>query len=328
MTTRRPFVDATLINDELDLLLLRMRWLAPHVDHFYVAESAETYTGHLKPMHLSENLDMFEEFAGQLTVITYGGSADRVEWKREEIARDSLRQAVAELDPRTIVYFSDLDELPSETQIRAMKVIDTPHSVPLDTFYRRANWRLECESPISVARATPVSTLPANFTSFRWPEGEASFPDLAGERGGHFSYLGFTADRLASKLAAFSHSEFVFAKDAADHLLTVSDALVLDHFGRSRLPGGGLLTVLASPEWSDLHRWLYARRPEWFDERRPPNAIWRRINAAAIDDAMREQHLGRLERVGGPSVLREPATKRVIRSQLGPFKRRLLRQPR
>ena len=328
VTTRRPFVDATLINDELDLLLLRMRWLAPHVDHFYVAESAETYTGHPKPMHLSENLDMFGEFAGRFTVITYGGSADRVEWRREEIARDSLRQAVADLDPRTVVYFSDLDEFPSEAQIHAMKEIVEPHSVPLDTFYRRANWRLECESPILVARATPVSRLPTDFTSFRWPADKASFPDVAGERGGHFSYLGFTADRLASKLAAFSHSEFVFAKDAADHLLAVSDALVLDHFGRSRLPGDGLLTVLASQEWSDLHRWLHARRPDWFDQRQPPNGLWRRINAAAIDDAMREQHLGRLKRVGGPAVLREPAAKRMVRSQLGPYKRKLLRQPR
>ena len=36
----RPLVDATLLNDELDLLLLRMEYFAPHVEHFYVAESS------------------------------------------------------------------------------------------------------------------------------------------------------------------------------------------------------------------------------------------------------------------------------------------------
>ena len=261
--TPRPLVDATLLNDELDLLLLRMQYLSPHVQHFYVAESSETYTGLPKPMHLTDNLHLFEEFADRLTVLTYGGSTERLEWKREEVARECLRAAVADLAPETVVYFSDLDEFPSEPQIRAMQEIDRPHTVPLDTYYRRANWRLESESPILVARATPVRMFPENFTRFRWPE-DGSFPLLPGERGGHFSYLG-SDPRPAAKLAAFSHSEFAFAQDEAARLLRVADSLVLDHFGRSRLHGNGMLTVL--PEWTDLHRWLHARRPDWFDPR-------------------------------------------------------------
>lgn len=316
-------VDATLLNDELDLLLLRMEYLAPHVDHFYVAESSETYTGLPKPMHLTENLQLFEEFSDRLTVVTYVGSADRVEWKREEIARESLRNAVEDLAPETVVYFSDLDEFPSEPQIHAMREIDQPHAVPLDTYYRRANWRLESESPILVARATPVRTLPANFTSFRWPDGDESFPLLPGERGGHFSYLGFGAERLAAKLAAFSHSEFRFAQGEADRLLRVADSLALDHFGRARWDGAGLLTVLQSSEWTDLHRWLHARRPDWFDTRRRHNATWRRMNAAVIDEAMRAQDLGHLRTVGSARVLLQPGAKRVVRSQLGVYKRRL-----
>ncbi len=312
--TRRPLVDATLLNDELDLLLLRMEWLAPHVEHFYVAESAESYTGIPKPLHLTENLHLFEQFADRMTVLVYGGGEEHVGWKREEIARESLRKAVEGLAPETVVYFSDLDELPSEEQLHAMREVDRPLAVPVDTFYRRANWRLEAESPILVAKATPVSTLPGDFTKFRWPDGE--YAELPGERGGHFSYLGFGPERLAAKVAAFSHSEYLFAMEEAHRLLRVADELALDHFGRSRLPGAGLLTVLPPGQWSELHRWLHARRPDWFDARRPGSAVWRRVNAAVIDDAMRAQDLGQLAAVGSARVLLQPGARRVARSQL------------
>lgn len=314
-------VDATLLNDEVDLLLLRMHYLAPHVDHFYVAESRETYTGLPKPMHLTENLDLFAEFADRLTVIVYGASDEHVGWKREEVARESLRAAVEGLAPDTVVYFSDLDEFPSEEQLFAMRQVREPSAVPLDTYYRRANWRLEAESPIEVAKVTPLSTLPQDFTKFRWPDG--ALPDIGGVRGGHFSYLGFGADRLAKKVAAFSHSEYVFAMDEAQRLLQVADSLMLDHFGRSRLAGDGLLTVVPEAEWSPLHTWLHARRPDWFDTRSPGSTLWRRINAAVIDDAMRAQDLEQVRRVGGARVLLQPGARRVVRSRLRDLRNRM-----
>lgn len=320
--TRRRLVDATLLNDELDLLLLRMERLSADVEHFYIAESAESYTGLPKPLHLTENLERFEKFADRMTVIVYGGSDQHVGWKREEVARDSLRQAVRDLAPDTVVYFSDLDEFPSSEQVEAMRRITGPHAVPLDTFYRRANWRLEAESPIFVAKATPVATLPGDFTKFRWPE-DVDYPELPGERGGHFSYLGFEADRLAAKVAAFSHSEYLFAMEESHRLLDVADRLALDHFGRSRLPGAGLLTVLPRREWSELHQWLHQRRPDWFDPSRPHSTAWRRINAAVIDDAMVSQDLDQLRTVGTVGVLRQPGARRAMRSQARALRNRL-----
>ena len=317
----RPLVDATLLNDELDLLLLRMERLSADVEHFYVAESAESYTGISKPLHLSENLDRFAEYADRMTVIVYGGSDQHVGWKREEIARESLRQAVSTLAPETIVYFSDLDEFPSSSQIASMREIDGPRTVPLDTYYRRANWRLEAESPILVAKATPVATLPSDFTKFRWPD--EVYPELGGERGGHFSYLGFGADRLAAKVAAFSHAEYLFAMEESHRLLSVADRLALDHFGRSRLPGAGILTVLPVAQWSELHHWLHARRPDWFEPRKPRGATWRRVNAAVIDDAMVGQDLAQLRTVGSVRALLQPGARRVLRSRLRGVRERL-----
>ena len=257
-------------------------------------------------MHLTENLGLFPDYADRITVVVYEGPQTAVGWDREEIARAAVRSAVIDLDPDTVVYFSDLDELPSNSQLEAMRSIDQPHGVPLDAYFRRANWRLECESPNMYAKASPVGSLPDDFTKFRWPQVEDSqnfYPHLGGERGCHFSYLGFETSRIADKVAAFSHSEYLFAMDEADHLMTVCDALALDQYGRARQPGAGLLTVLQQSEWSDLHRWVHAQHPEWFDTHDPGNLTWRLMNAAVIDDAMRTNDLTKIRVIGGWRVL-------------------------
>ena len=260
-------------------------------------------------------MERFEQFRDRMTVLVYTGSSDRVGWAREEIARATLRSAVADLPHFNNVLFCDLDEFPSREQLECAATIDGPRAIPMDMFYRRANSPFESETPWLSPKASPVSTLPRDFTQFRWPEEPYSL--IAGERGAHFSYMGFTAERVAEKVAAFSHSEFVFAMSEAKHLIRVSDGLALDHFGRSRLRGNGMLTVLPEPQWTDLHHWIHARRPQWFDQRSPGWDLWRQVNAAVIDDAMRRQDLDTLRIAGTWRSWRARAARIVLRSGRG-----------
>ena len=206
--------------------------------------------------------------------------------------------------------------------------------MPLDTYYRRANWRLEAESPILVARATPVRTLPADFTKFRWPDGDASSPPLStGSAVVTSATSDSVPDRLAAKLAAFSHSEFVFAKEEADRLLTVADSLALDHFGRSRSRAEGCSPCCILGEWTDLHRWFTPAVPTG-STRAETHTMWRRMNAAVIDDAMRAQDLGifpvRNARVAlaSRSQARRSQSSRTNAGCVDRYKRRLLRRTR
>lgn len=313
-------VDATMINDEVDLLRLRLEYLAPHVDHFYVAESSQTYTGIPKPLHVADNQHLFADYWDRMTVVHYSCPAASSAWDREEASRDSLRQALrAERERSSTVLVGDLDEFPSEEQLDQLGGLAAPMSIPVDTYYRRANWRLDAESPLFVTKASPIGMLPDRLTQFRWPE--LPYEVLGGERGAHLSFMGFTPHQLAKKLAAFSHSEYLFAAAEAERLIKVSDALALDHFGRSRLRGAGLLTVMPQSEWTGIHRWLRERRPEWFATPSRTSDLWRRINAAVIDDAMRAQDLDMLKKIGRLGVLRQPGARRVMRSQVGAARR-------
>ncbi len=175
-------------------------------------------------------------------------------------------------------------------------------------------------------RRVPSRTCRTTSRQFRWPrvdDAQNFYPHLSGDRGCHFSYLGFGTERIAAKVAAFSHSEYLFAMDEAHHLMTVCDDLALDQYGRARQPGAGLLTVLQPSEWSDLHRWMHDQQPEWFDTHRPGNLTWRLMNAAVIDDAMLSNDLTKIRVLGGPRVLLEQSAWRSIRSRLGRIRRRL-----
>ena len=211
-----------------------MQRLSADIQHFYVAESAESYTGIPKPLHLTENLHLFEEFADRMTVIVYSGSDRHVGWKREEIARDSLRQAMSDLDPQTIVYFSDLDEFPSAAQVAAMRHIDRPTAsrstrstaAPTGGSRPRARSSLRRRHRLRRCRTTsPSSAGPTQSTPGLRVSGADTSATSASD-----------ADRLAAKVAAFSHSEYLFAMEESQRLLGVADRLALDHFGRSRLP--------------------------------------------------------------------------------------------
>ena len=48
--------------NELDILELRLRELAPVVDRFVIAEATKTFANEAKPVHFAENRARFAEF--------------------------------------------------------------------------------------------------------------------------------------------------------------------------------------------------------------------------------------------------------------------------
>lgn len=309
MPAARDVVDAFPFNDELDLLRLRVDYLAPHVDRFVVAESPRTFTGEPKPLHLTDNLHRFADVADRLTVVTYDAGADATAWDRERLSRSTIRDAVADSGADAVALLGDVDELPSVSQLGHLRDLDALAVVPLETFYRRANWRLECDTPLLKTVAVPVGDLPPDLHEVRLGV-EAS--TLRGAPGAHLSFMGFGADELAAKLRAFSHTEFRFAADLAGHVLDVADRLALDHFGRADLRGRGVLSVLTRQEEGEVHAWLRPRRPEWFGPRPRAARAWREMNAAVIHVAMEQQDPDLLARLGPTTTVRHPAAQRAL----------------
>ena len=248
--TYRRMVDTTLLNDEVDLLLLRMHYLAPHVTTS-TSRSRETYTGLPKPMHLTENLDLFEEFADRLTVIIYGapdGSASS--GSVEEMARESLRAAVAGLHPtrsstsRISTSSPARSACSSRRQVRESVHGAGRHLLPT------GEWRLEAGEPHTGREGDAgPTTLPPDFTKFRAEHAQTLSRTSTACAGGALQLSGLRARPAREEgSAAFSHSEFVFAKTEAQRLLTVSNTSCWTTSEGQRLPGNGLLTVVPEKE--------------------------------------------------------------------------------
>lgn len=311
-------MDSVPVNDELDLLELRLEHLWPYVDRFVIAESAQTFTGEPKPLHVTQNRDRFAQYADRMEIVIYSPGRDDSAWDRERLARATLLQRLQQLEEDSVVLLGDVDEFPSCSQAQALRLVEGPVVVPLETFYRRANWRLELDTPFLKTKAMPVRDLPDDLHALRLDE---QYPEVTGVPGAHLSFMGFDAADLAAKLLAFSHTEYQFAASAAERVLGVSDDMALDHFGRSRARGGGVLTYVPQSDESELHIWLRNRRPEWFGARPRAAEVWRAMSAAALDEAMTSQDASRLAAIGVRGTLRSPAARRLfvlrVRTELG-----------
>lgn len=313
-------VDAFPFNNELDLLRLRIDYLADHVDHFVVVESPRTFTGQAKPLHLTENIDSFADVADRLTIATYDAGDDATAWDREKLSRAAIRAELAAMPPNHIALLGDVDEFPSRSQLANLREIESLVIVPLETFYRRANWLIESNTPWVRMAAVPVGQVPADLHEVRAGVDAVS---IDGEPGAHLSFMGFGPEELADKLMAFSHTEYQFAASAAAHVLEVSDHLALDHFGRCDLPGWGVLRVIRERDERELHRWLRPRCPEWFAPRPLATQMWREMNAAVIDYAMQTQDATLLGQLGARSTLKHPAAYHAIRIRARRFAGRI-----
>lgn len=302
-------VDAVPVNDELDLLALRFEYLSPYVDRFVVAESPHTFTGAPKPLHVTENIERFARYADRLEIVTYDAEEGATSWERERLARAALLNSVSTLPEDSVVLHADADEFPSRGQLTALRAVASPVVVPLETFYRRANWRLEADTPLLRVKAMPVRDLPTDLHALRMSDEPEQ---LQGVPGAHLSYMGFSPADLAAKLLAFSHTEFQFSVPAAARVLAVSDSLALDHFGRSAARGRGVLSFVAPAAESELHTWLRTRRPEWFGDRPLATRMWREMSAAALDEAMSSSDAARLNGLGVADTLRSRASHRAL----------------
>jgi len=67
--------DCTMINDELDLLELRLNTLFPFVERFVIVESEKTHSGKPKELNFLKNKDRFEKFSSKIIYLQYHGNA-------------------------------------------------------------------------------------------------------------------------------------------------------------------------------------------------------------------------------------------------------------
>ncbi len=103
--------DVTQINNELDLLEIRMEILDPYVDYFVIGESPQTFSGNEKPLYFIDNRKRFEKWEHKIIHhVSPSVETDDV-FERTALQKDSIREKLKDCRPDDVIYYGDVDEI-------------------------------------------------------------------------------------------------------------------------------------------------------------------------------------------------------------------------
>lgn len=127
--------DIFTLNNELDMLEIRLNILNNYVDYFVIIEATETFSGHEKPLYYELNKDRFKEFNHKIIhyVVTdtpkdfndfncdqecfnLACNSDNVTreslcWLKEFYQKEMIKKALVNLNDDDICFVSDVDEI-------------------------------------------------------------------------------------------------------------------------------------------------------------------------------------------------------------------------
>jgi len=200
-------VDCFPFFNELDVLELRLAELEPVVDRFVAVEARQTHRGDAKPLHLSESIERFAQYADKLDVVVIDLVDDPDPWVRENQQREAIASALDDEDDDAVVMVSDVDELPDRSVVRHLELPGPGEVIALDMSlrYYALNWELA--GGWDLARAASAATVRA-LGPQRLRE---AVPDRTlAAAGWHLSCL-YREDRrvpsIIDKATSFAHAE-------------------------------------------------------------------------------------------------------------------------
>jgi len=287
-------VDAILFNDELELLRQRISWLRDYVDVTIILEADFTFSGRPKSLFakskLTELMDLTEGklILLQMTDETFDGNLPNNPWKIEYESRKFLVEHLVVNYPEARVLFADLDEIPSLEQMRLISELDLngnleTFSVPMQVYYRYANWQLLGSGENwNLAKTFNSSFAPA-VSEIR---SSGNFANLPG-KGSHLSYLAMTTEQITNKFEAFSHSELTGFRNIEAFFTGISDFYFVDHIGRFDVEGRGLIRVLNENQVDDVCEYFVKSDSKYFKHGITPPTL-KRLAASALITYMRK----------------------------------------
>ena len=235
-------VDCFLGFDEIDLAMFRINYLAPAVDLTVIVESTLTHSGKPKELYFSnwhKTLNESDQEKIKILKVNLENFSDS--WDREIASREKLVEYLKEHFAQDKFIISDLDEIPSLGQLEELKNSDGIFHFLTPTFYRKLNWALT-DAHKRWSRGVLGSVKYLNFENAG--RFNKNLELLVGPPGAHLSYLGFNEEKLSKKLDSFAHVELQNVSVEAQLIMKISDKYKLDHLGRFRSQGFGLLQTI------------------------------------------------------------------------------------
>lgn len=253
------------MNDEVELAQFRIKYLSKFVDYFVVGESSETFSGKPKPLFFSNlsisipNISIIE-----IPRLPFG-TADTSRWVREEFQRDYLFHAANALHADSVLSFCDVDEIPSEKQLReGSRLLEGDNRAIIGlrtpTYLRRVNWAQQGDAREWAKAKLVITGFHAGGIRYR------NSDVVTKNQGAHFSYLGMDEIAIRKKYAAFSHSELDSDSVELKYLLAVCDTYGVNQTGLYNLPGFGLLKARDAHSLGEVESAFSKMRPTYSGE--------------------------------------------------------------
>jgi beta-1,4-mannosyl-glycoprotein beta-1,4-N-acetylglucosaminyltransferase len=201
--------DAFPLNNELDLLELRLSKLYDIVDRFVIVEAKLTHGNKPKELNFNNNLKRFEKYLNKITyiVVEEWDFPSKDSWSIERHQRDSILRGLNGCKGNDIILVSDLDEIPSVEAIKNYKPEDGIMSLSMDLYYYNKNTK-------AVDKWNEAKIAPYRLVREKTPCGvRYTQAPLIPNGGEHLSYFGSgdieqVIDKIIKKIEDTAHQEY------------------------------------------------------------------------------------------------------------------------
>lgn len=251
-----------MLRDELDMLEMQLYEHYDKIHRFILVESPITFQGRPKRLYYDENKERFAQYADKIihVVCDWLPPVDQVPdpWVREKLQRDAAMAGFMHLtEPDDLIIVADVDEIAGR---RVFEADPQPvYGVNLQLCYTAADRGGTPGVNLVIARAGWMKE--SGFTVDGLRANRASFPELPGNGGFHFSWLG-GRNAVHYKYNSWSHTEAL----ANCAMMNAEDDVYRYGVGSTEI-------VRDYNQCPKLSQELRDEWPKWIKERKCPD-IW------------------------------------------------------
>lgn len=202
--------DCFILNNELEILNIRLEYLYSQVDYFVIVEANRTLTGIPKPLTFKDNAHQFSKFSDKIIYIQAEEKPELKNWDYEWYQRNMIKKGLENCSDDDVIFISDVDEIINVKEILKRENIVSPALIEVPMFYYFFNVKLE--EPFQFNPVTKYKDIKNKHIGNR-----QFYKDFANHiikpngynTGWHFSFLfGFDIQKYIEKIESFSHQEY------------------------------------------------------------------------------------------------------------------------
>lgn len=202
--------DCIIFNDELDLLEIRLNFLADTVDRFVIVESERTLAGGAKPLHYQLNKERFSSFHHKI-IHLIAPVNELPAWEYEFYQRNYIKEALFNCADNDIIFISDADEIVNIKAVLSCPGLQLPALIEIPMYYYFINVKTNANYYVNLAgnwSFIKKQDLGFRYRDYRKLTGNRITGDMV-STGWHFSYLfGYDIEKYQEKIRSFSHQEY------------------------------------------------------------------------------------------------------------------------